>query len=901
MKKDISHLKILIVIAILFSIIILVSNFLPSISMITDESILSLKDYNFNDDKIINLNGNWEYYPKQLLSYSQLNAKTNYEKNIINLPGNWNNRKFTDNSTDVFGYGTYHLKIIENDNKNLKILLSQMFDSYKIFIDDELIIENAEVSTFDNNSVSSIKLNSNKFSVNKKEFDIIIQVSNNFNGKLGRKNNIYIGSEKKINRYINTFSSIHILINLILAIILFLIFILFVFSRKKIYFFILMFNLIILIRNLFLGNLFLPQTSLHFTYDAYIYINCLTAFFLFLFYQSTYYVLLNKYFDKRIYMVLSFIIVFLISIFLISPEYLLTRKYLIPIYLMVILIPTFMYYVIFNAIKDNNEYGKIFLISNLFFHFSAIHDFLEINTKFHIINMQLLPISMIIISVIFLFLIFKNILKNQINNKQSEKLFALLDNMPLGVIEVDSLGNLLFINTDLRKELNLIDIKLKDLKITNFINMEFWEFLLSQIATREIVSDYQKKIGDKIYQLTLKKKIEEDVETYLILFNDRTKEIDYGLKLEKIMNSLEETIEKRTNSIHVFKDMITRMSKIEIFNFNDENEFLIEIFHIGLNLVNKINAGSIYVFEKNKVRFVDTLGHNLKKLNDTNISVLDFEFPTSTVRFVDNITQVTENKFNQINNICEKENYKKGIVNVKETIIIGLSFNNKITGGIAYEIRLDSEEKFNHQDKEFFNVLSNVYNSYYKNFKYQKQREIEMNNTQLHLKNKLRIDDLTGINNKKYFNELFQKYWELSLKENTNISIIMMDIDNFKNYNDTYGHIRGDFVLKEVAKSLKLRDEDMVARYGGEEFIALFYNMEHEMVVSIAERIRENVELLNIENFISEKRKKLTISLGVATTIATDDIDKIKLIEKADENLYRAKNDGRNKVGHSKL
>jgi diguanylate cyclase (GGDEF)-like protein len=338
------------------------------------------------------------------------------------------------------------------------------------------------------------------------------------------------------------------------------------------------------------------------------------------------------------------------------------------------------------------------------------------------------------------------------------------------------------------------------------------------------------------------------------------------------------------------------MAEIENFNIIDENEFLRTIFHIGLDLLEKVDLGSIYLFENDKVNFIETIGHNKDELNELQISVLDFDFPTNSVRYVKNITAKTDELFNEKYEINENKSYSESVIPVKETIVIGLSFDNKITGGIAYEISHDSKETFSNQDKELFKILANFYNSYYKNFKSQKEKEEIMNIQQNSLKDELKLDDLTGLYNKKYFNELFEEYWFNAFMNQVNISILMFDIDNFKNYNDTYGHVRGDFVLKEVATALKIRENDIVARYGGEEFIAVFFNKDHETIVNIAERIRKNIELLNIENLVSEDKRKLTISIGVATTIPKENIDRIKLIEKADESLYKAKNSGRNKV-----
>ena len=266
-----------------------------------------------------------------------------------------------------------------------------------------------------------------------------------------------------------------------------------------------------------------------------------------------------------------------------------------------------------------------------------------------------IKISFSIIFIIAIFLMHRRIMITKNNDAGNENLFSLLDNLPLGILEVDKTGRLLFINTNLREELNIVDIKLKNLKITDFIESDFWEFLINQIETREVVSDYQKKIGDKVYQLTLNTRIKNNEITYLLIFSDRTIEIDYGLKLEKVMNNLESTIAKRTESLQNFKDIVTKMAEIENFNIIDENEFLRTIFHIGLDLLEKVDLGSIYLFENDKVNFIETIGHNKDELNELQISVLDFDFPTNSVRYVKNITAKTDELFNEKYEINENK------------------------------------------------------------------------------------------------------------------------------------------------------------------------------------------------------------------------------------------------------
>lgn len=473
--------------------------------------------------------------------------------------------------------------------------------------------------------------------------------------------------------------------------------------------------------------------------------------------------------------------------------------------------------------------------------------------------------------------------------------------MPIGVLDVSIKGEILYANKTMKNKFSFLEIS-QEFNITRIIDKIFWDFLVKQLENDEVISSYQKKINDRIYQLTIKSIDSSNSKSYLLFFTDRTKEIQYENKIQEIMGDLEKTVEKRSKSTEIFKELLLKITSIDS-KINNENYYLTQLFKIGSNLIDKVDVGSVYLFKKGKIDFIYTLGHNRSKLNNSDISVLDFDFPTKGLRYVQNITKQTSEKFNKQHRNELQENYDKGVIQVKETIIIGLEHNNRIVGGICYEIKNNSTASFTEEDKKFFRVLSSVFNSYYLNFKYLEFQEFKMLEEKESLKNELMIDDLTGISNKKHFNIILNKHWEISQLTKENVSVIMIDIDHFKLFNDYYGHVKGDFILKEVANALKLRDNDIVARYGGEEFIALFKGLKHESVMEIAERIRETIELLNIENYKvvnPNNNRKLTISLGVATTNKTNETSPIDLIRKADENLYKSKKLGRNRVTGSK-
>jgi diguanylate cyclase (GGDEF)-like protein len=159
------------------------------------------------------------------------------------------------------------------------------------------------------------------------------------------------------------------------------------------------------------------------------------------------------------------------------------------------------------------------------------------------------------------------------------------------------------------------------------------------------------------------------------------------------------------------------------------------------------------------------------------------------------------------------------------------------------------------------------------------------------------IDGLTSIENRRAFDIAYQKTWRLCMRERMPLALIMIDIDHFKVFNDTYGHLAGDQALIRIAEAIKdviRRPGDLAARYGGEEFVVMLMNTNGEVVEIVAEKIRRKVEELGIKN--EKINTVLTVSLGVASIIPNDKMAAEKIIDSADKALYKAKEDGRNKI-----
>lgn len=182
----------------------------------------------------------------------------------------------------------------------------------------------------------------------------------------------------------------------------------------------------------------------------------------------------------------------------------------------------------------------------------------------------------------------------------------------------------------------------------------------------------------------------------------------------------------------------------------------------------------------------------------------------------------------------------------------------------------------------------------------QRTSELQLANEQLII---LSVQDgLTGIANRRMFDHYLAKEWRRAMREQLPLSLIMLDVDFFKKYNDTYGHQQGDRALIAVAETLQRhirRPADLAARYGGEEFALILPNTPIDGALLLAECIRAGVEELAMEHRTSEVSPNLSISLGVVTTIPPQRANNQNLntfVETADHGLYQAKQQGRNKV-----
>lgn len=180
-----------------------------------------------------------------------------------------------------------------------------------------------------------------------------------------------------------------------------------------------------------------------------------------------------------------------------------------------------------------------------------------------------------------------------------------------------------------------------------------------------------------------------------------------------------------------------------------------------------------------------------------------------------------------------------------------------------------------------------------------RQSQRQLLETNMELRRLTNLDGLTGLANRRYFDEYLDAEWRRARRERREMSVLMLDVDHFKSFNDTYGHVAGDEALKRVAETIQAscdRSTDLGARYGGEEFSLVLPGMPAGGARLVAEKLRRAIEGLKIPHERSPTAPHLTASIGIASMTPERADAALELVQAADRGLYEAKRLGRNRA-----
>lgn len=226
---------------------------------------------------------------------------------------------------------------------------------------------------------------------------------------------------------------------------------------------------------------------------------------------------------------------------------------------------------------------------------------------------------------------------------------------------------------------------------------------------------------------------------------------------------------------------------------------------------------------------------------------------------------------------------------------------------LEHKVILEAEERIraksfaSEEDEEHYRKLLHAYQRLLRQMRTMVRMsdimQLKLNTMSGDLEKLSKTDGLTGLFNRRFFNEIYQKEWRNAMDQGTALGSLMIDIDYFKVYNDTFGHLAGDVCLQKIANSIEgsiKGSNAFVARFGGEEFIILLPDADLEKCTGIAQKIIEDLSDLNIPGAIKTSDGKVTVSIGIGLLNPTMDTKLESLVNLADQALYRAKKDGRN-------
>ena len=420
--------------------------------------------------------------------------------------------------------------------------------------------------------------------------------------------------------------------------------------------------------------------------------------------------------------------------------------------------------------------------------------------------------------------------------------------------------------------------KKKEETSENEINSDLIAILIPQEDT--LLIEVQNQNIDSLIYFYFKSELENFIQKYLQTqkINDLKKEKERSDKKykesEEHVVSANKAMRRKVYELHNLVEASNDIYSILDFKQLINSSLLTIIGQVGFQ------KAFVLIYDK-ETKIFNQIYH--KGFISENFDKLEFEITSPIVSyFFKNRTPVYISRLEQNKNL---KGFAKILKKLGIFVIAPLIYSERLQGIIGAGEKLQFQ-KFSEADFEIFHILINIISiSIGNSYLFQEMKTLSL------------TDAMTNLHNYRYFEDRLKEEINRGNRHNKKVSLMLLDIDHFKNYNDTLGHQAGDEVLRMIGKFLKetIRDEDIVARYGGEEFCIILPGIEKSGIPILGERVRKKIES---EKFFKEEVQpggKVTISIG-SSTFPDDAKNFSDLVEKADKALYQAKNSGRNQI-----
>jgi len=320
----------------------------------------------------------------------------------------------------------------------------------------------------------------------------------------------------------------------------------------------------------------------------------------------------------------------------------------------------------------------------------------------------------------------------------------------------------------------------------------------------------------------------------------------------------------------------------------------------------KLDRVSIYLFDKNSSKakiYLEWLKKDVESLKvfskkiEVEPTLAEFEkILAAETQIIEPLSVIQGSSLDKCYGLSE--HYAQ--VNATSSAVLPIQKNGEVIGWLAMDYQ-QADKSWKSTDIEIIEPLAHLVSEAFTRRAKEEHRKVthqKLSENHGRLSEQAFLDGLTKLANRRYFDKVLESEVRRASRDKANIALLFCDVDYFKAYNDTYGHIEGDVCLKAIAAILKQefqRAGDFVARFGGEEFAVILSGTLANDALESAEKLRQHIESMNIEHRGSPLGK-IAMSIGISSVISPEPNDAKKLLSKADKALYKAKSNGRNRV-----